>query len=213
MSGPLVSFLATLAGGVQALGYLRYLHFVRKGEIQPNPASAIMFAYGTGLLTVFEAAAGAGLELLVLPAICTAFAVLEAVLVANRLRQEAPDRIAKLAFAVDLLLSALYLALWLTQQSGSASIRIDPVLALIFLICVNATTFTSFIPLLRSTLRNPGRERPDPWIVWAVAYALLIVATLLDEGVGRPSLLIYPTTNLILHATLAGLAFRSASPA
>lgn len=213
MSGPLVLLLASAAGAMQALGYLRYLHLALKGETQPNPVSAIMFAYGTGLLTVFEAAAGVAPAVLILPLVCTAFAVLEALLVAKHLRREAPDRIATLAFVVDLALSALYLAIWITQRAGSASIRIDPLLASAFLLCVNATTVTSFVPLVRSTFRDPGRERPGPWIAWAVAYALLLVATLLGDGITHPSLLVYPATNLVLHAALAGLTLRPTSRA
>jgi amino acid transporter len=167
-----------------------------------------MFAYGTALLVLLEAMHGASWEILLLPVICGALAVLEGVLYGNRWRAEPIDRLAVIAFAVDAALSVVYVMAWIGSRVGGVSVETDRTLTAVFLLCVNATTFTSFFPLLRSTHRDPSRERMWPWIVWAFAYALLLLVTLLDDRGARPSLLVYPALNLALHAGMAVLATR-----
>ena len=65
-------YLGLLAGVLQLVGYLIY---VRDEEIEPNPVTWLMFAYGTMLLTMLEWDRQASAAELALPLVCSSMAL------------------------------------------------------------------------------------------------------------------------------------------
>lgn len=165
-----------------------------------------MFAYGTALLTFLECRSGASWRELLLPAVCSLTSVVVAALCVR------PTRMQKLAardggaFAIDALLTAAYVAIWVAHERGLSGHFADiGVVAL--LICANAATLASFAPILRSTYAQPDQERVTPWLLWATAYALLLAVTLRGfVSADRWPLLLYPGVNALLHFGVALLA-------
>ena len=203
-----VAGFAVISGVGQAVGYLLYIRHMLRHETRPNAASAFMFGYGTALLAVIEHDNGAGWPLLLLPVTCALLGVVVAALCLRRGIAGRVDPLETMAFSVDLVLTAVYLGVWLIKDHGAISSRDGDSLALAFLIAVNATSATSFAPLIRSTWQEPQRERPMPWLVWTGCYALLAGITVADAGGRMSTLLIYPIFNVGLHFLIAIMALR-----
>src|SRR3989344_3985059 len=102
--------LGLVAASLQATGYLVYGFKVLKRDIAPNPASWLMFAYGTTLLLVLEWDRGASFAVLALPFIC---AVSSAVVAWYCLRKAQrtwwPEHVLeRISFVLDVLLTVAY---------------------------------------------------------------------------------------------------------
>lgn len=202
--------VAAIASGIlHVTGYLLYIRGSLSNDINPNPVTWLMFAYGTTLLTFLEYENDASWRELVLPIACTAGALLVAGICAARGRMRMPETGIELsAFVADVALTIGYAAFWWASHGDLIT---DPALKLLspigFLVCSNATTFTAFVPILASTSARPSEERATPWIVWTLAYTALFVATLPSvHGYENSVLLIYPVMNLTLHGAVALLA-------
>jgi uncharacterized membrane protein YecN with MAPEG domain len=191
-------FLAALC---QVVGYVIYYKSFRDKSIRPNAASFFMFAYGTAFIFFLEMHGGATWPMLLLPGACALMGIVIAIMCLRRGATEPTDKIEKATFGVDVVLTVVY---------GTALYYLGkhPAYALPFLLAGNATTLTSFLPLLRSTHAAPTREKATPWLVWSMAYAFLLSATILDGGFATPVLLIYPGLNLFLHLAVAYLSTR-----
>lgn len=206
MLGEWTEGIAIGAACTHVLGYCVYISLVRRGVIEANPLSWLMFAYGTALLSFLEYRTGASWRELLLPVACS---VSSAVVAALCIR---PSRLGRLAFsdvfsfAIDVLLTAVYVAIWIAQGRGLNEASAE-IAVIGLLISANAATVASFAPILRSTYEQPDHERVAPWILWTLAYGLLLVVTLK----GSPSasawpLLLYPGLNAIFHFAVAVLA-------
>lgn len=197
--------LAILAGVLQLCGYVIYIRKTLRHELEPNPSTWLMFAYGTALLTVLELDLGGGLVLLLLPATCALLSIVVAYLCWLRGRIRWPEPLLdKLAFVFDLLLTAGYIAAWWLLWRGSITEDMRDIVTLMFLVCSNATTVTAFLPLLRESYSYPVYEKSSAWLVWTFAYASLGAATVVTAGWLSP-LMIYPVSCGILHFMVAVL--------
>ena len=204
--------IAILAGCLQAAGYAYYLRLSVRGRTSPNPASWLMFAYGTALVLLIEARAGASWRELFLPLVCSTFSIFTAI-AAWRKNGTATSLTAfeRWTFRADLALTTGYLAVWNATQIGLVAPQHQVAADVVFLIAVNATTLTSFLPLLRTALRDPSTEHPGPWMLWSCAYLLLVVTTALNAtGPESLLLLIYPAMNFILHTDVAAMVLPAA---
>ena len=185
-------YLGLLAGFLQLVGYLLY---VRNEEIEPNPVTWLMFAYGTMLLTFLEwdrAGDGRG----------AAAARSSAAAWRSSWRRAAGGARAgadprgwwprewwpddwrdRASFQADLALTGalprrrplLTYSRWIGEGARNVAV-------MVFLIGANLTTFTAFFPLIRGVVEDPSHERTAPWAVWATAYALLGVTTFAIQG-------------------------------
>ena len=207
-----IDTVAILSGCFQAGGYMYYLILARRGDIEPNPASWLMFAYGTGLLVVIEADIGAGWRELLLPSVCAASSVVVAAIAwRNRRSVSAMTMFDLWAFWADLALTVAYYLVWMLGRTGHLDAGDRAAAVLVVLVCSVGTTLTSFIPLVRSTIRDPSTEHAGPWAVWSIAYLFLLATTVLDQpGAIGAALLIYPAVNLVLHGAMTILAFPKA---
>lgn len=195
-----------VAGILQILGYSLYIRQSLRHELEPNPATWLMFAYGTVLLTILELDIGAEIELLILPMICAVLSIWVALLCWQRGSLGWPEHYAdRLAFTADILLTLAYVTAWYLNYQGSISEGDRNLATTVFLVGSNASTFTAFVPILRDSYVNPSRERSLAWIVWTLAYALLGIATIKIHGFLSP-LLVYPVSCAFLHLLVALLA-------
>lgn len=209
-----ITQIGLAAGILHLAGYFAYF---RDADIEPNPVTWLMFAYGTSLLTVLEWDSNASYAELFLPAVCSAMAVFVAWRCWRRARQKDPtrffpqewwpqDRRDRAAFQIDLLLTALYVAAAAMLYLDWIDDRSQEFVVMAFLVAANLTTYSAFFPLLRSVAENPQCERTEPWAIWACAYALLGVTTFMHQGEIFTVLMMYPVQNAVLHATVAYLA-------
>lgn len=203
-----VDVAAVLASLLHVGGYALYIRHALRGETRPNAASSLMFAYGTGLLVFLEYEAGGSWRVLLLPSVCGLLGIVVAALCFRTRRRTPIARIEIAAFALDLALTGLYVALFIFGRADTSPERREA-LAFWFLVASNATALTSFAPLLLSTHEEPEREQPEPWIVWSAAYGGLAIVALADGGLTAPILLVYPVVNLVLHGAIAVLSARA----
>ncbi len=202
----ILSNLALLSGGLMLLGYLFYITQTLRREIEPNPLTWLMFAYGTGLLTFLEWDRGAGFDLLLLPVTCTLCGVFVAFICWRRGKITWPkDWEDGASFTIDLLCTIGYLAAWAALVFGQITPEWRETANWVFLILSNVSAIPAFIPILRSTVKNPSVERAAPWLIWTSSYMVLGVVTYQLEGLGT-LLILYPALNTLLHGTMAYLS-------
>ncbi len=204
MSLSALTSLGGLAVALQVAGYALYIgHFLRH-SIRPNAASWSMFAYGTALLAFLEQQNGAGYAVLGLPIACAIMSVVVAGLCYRRGATDGVDRFEVFVFSTDLWLTVFYGALtyWISKA------QLPPVMITGFLVAVNVTAVTCFLPIIRSTWQSPDRERASPWAVWTLAYVCLAVTTLQLGRDFNPALMLYPLLNACLHGTVFLLSLR-----
>ena len=195
------SVLGVLAAIFQISGYLLYIRNFRRRSIRPNAASYLMFAYGTSLVAFLAWENGARWQELLLLIACSMMSVIVALMCLRKNATEPVDRFEAIIFSADLWLTIGYATLVFSQIEKAAYVTA-------FLVLGNVTTLTSFLPILRSTWRDPRREQPFPWIMWSIAYLLLTAATLETTGLSQPVLLFYPLANVALHIAMALFSLR-----
>ncbi len=194
------------AAVLQVIGYGLYLRYAFRKEIKPNPLTWLMFAYGTTLLFWLEFDRDASWLILFLPMACAASSLVVVALCYLRGGYEKKiDPVDKLMFAFDLVLTALYLAVWGLLAYGYIDEAAKDSANFIIIVAWVFGIGTAFTPMAREVRSKPSSEHPLPWIIWSCAYAMLIAATLIDEGVSV--FLLYPIVALIFHALIAKLSY------
>ena len=214
--------LGTIAGIILFIGYILYIWFdIKYDNIEPNPTTWFMFAYGTAILTVLEWDGEASWELLVLPTLCSIGGIVVALRLWLKARKSDPtrwwpedwwpeDRWEQGSFVGDILITVAYVAIWVfAVYSPLLTETGREYWVLVFLFLSNVSTFPQFYPILSTTYKNPETEHWLPWAVWTVSYVLLTVATwqVVDAWFWH-ALLFYPISNAFLHAMVAVLALR-----
>lgn len=200
--------LALLSGLFQALGYLVYIRKSLRHEVEPNPTTWFMFAYGTAMLAVLEWDRNADFTLLILPITCALLSLRVAAICWSQGRLKWPDSwLERFAFLMDLSLTVAYISMWLTSRYGAITSADRNLLVLVFLVLTNASTIVSFIPILGGTWDNPRKEHPLPWSIWCFAYCTLGYVTYLEHGVWS-EFMIYPVSNALLHGLMGVFALR-----
>lgn len=198
--------LAIASGVLQILGYFIYIRKSLRLELEPHPSTWFMFAYGTLILTVLEFDRDANWSLLILPISCTILAVVVAFMCWKRGKLKWPkDNGSRISFASDILLTVCYIGAWGFLKAGILSEYGREASTLAFLICSNLTTLTAFYPMVKEVYGDPKSEHSLPWIIWAIAYLVLGIATYMGEGFWS-EFMIYPILNAILHGLIAYLA-------
>lgn len=191
--------LGILASILQVFGYGLYIRHTLREEIDPNPSSWLMWAYGTALIALLEWDRGAPLEVLLLPVVCAACSIFVAYLAWRKNKRLFPTHqadwaafLADVALTVGYVTAALLVAFNLLNEEGKG------MATLVFLLLSNATTITTFSPMIRNLWVNPHHESQSPWLMWTLAYAFLALATWFEYGLWS-EFMIYPVLNLIFH--------------
>jgi len=202
-------FLAgVISGLLQLVGYILYL---RNDEIDPNPVTWFMFAYGTVILVVLEWDGEATLAELILPIVCGALGVVVSVRCWLHARAKNPklwwpsdwwpeDKFEKLSFQSDIFITIGYICAWLFLLISWVTPEQKEWAALVFLFLSNLSTFSAFYPIFSTTYKNPEREDWLPWMIWSAAYVILAMITFLTHDKLWHSLMFYPVSNALLHA-------------
>ncbi len=200
--------LALLSGLFQALGYIVYIRKSLRHEVEPNPSTWFMFAYGTAMLTVLEYDRDADFTLLVLPITCAFLSLRVAAICWSQGRLKWPKRwLDRSAFLIDLTLTAAYISVWMATKDGRISEEQHVLLVLSFLALTNASTAVSFIPILGGAWEEPKNEHPLPWFIWTTAYCTLGYVTYLEYGIWT-EFMVYPASNALLHGLVGLFAIR-----
>lgn len=209
--------LGVLAGIVQFIGYVLY---IKNENIEPQPTTWFMFAYGTAILTILEVGAAAHWYELILPIVCAVMAIYVSFLCWRRSRAKDPSSFwpkdwwpddvgEQFSFVVDMIITVGYISIVVMVAVFSLNPIYQLYGALGFLFLSNTVTFTAFYPLWNETRKNPTKENWLPWTIWAIAYGLLSISTVLaprEAGDSLLSLLFYPVSNAVLHGAVGWLA-------
>lgn len=200
--------LAIISGLLQALGYFIYVRKSLKQELEPNPTTWFMFSYGTMILAVLEWDREATWYLLVLPFVCAILSVFVAFLCWKRGKLRWPEHwMDRGAFMCDVLLTVVYVGIWILTSKNVLTEAQKDLFALGFLVFTNLSTVISFVPLVRGACEDPRSEHPLPWLVWASAYATLGYVTYYESG-WTSEFMIYPVLNTLLHGSVGLIAMR-----
>ena len=208
--------IGVLAGLLQALGYLFYLS---NADIEPNPVSWFMFAYGTLLLTILEWDVGARFAEYFLPLVCGVLSIYVAFRCWKKAREIHPQHwwprdwwpentLDKSSFILDICITFGYIAAWFLASYALLDDHSRYIAVLVFLWLSNISTIPSFVPILRSTYHKPQTEHWLPWMVWTLSYSLLAVTTYLYQGTVFHVLMLYPLLSIVFHFAVALLALR-----
>ncbi len=217
-------FWGLIAGLLQLLGYVLYLS---NKKIDPNPLTWLMFSYGTVILTVLEWDKNATWAELILPLVCSVLgmvvflkcwiASLKKAQAEARSFQIWPkdlrpgDTFEKVSFGSDLFITVGYV----TSSLLAASSLLDPasreLAVVIFLVLSNLSVLIEFLPITKSTYKNPEKEHAAPWMVWASAYAVLGFVTWSSHGLWTV-LMLYPVLNAVTHFIVGVLALDRRNP-
>ena len=186
-------------------GYAVYGHRVLSSSIRPNVASWSMWLFGgiVELLT-YDSIEGGHWTSSALPLACTIgiSVVCMAVCVASvrdRLRGRSPSH--HPPEKSDYLLLGFDISAGFLWSAGFGA-------ALANFIAVS-TSIVTFIPIWRTTFKQPNSEQPLPWLLWCLAYSCMIGAVALGEGTGSLMLYFYPAYYLLLHGVVLFIACRN----
>ena len=174
---------------VQLVGYALYIREVRQGLIQPNATSVALWVFGTAVSIWVYAQVTQDWFKLALPIACAVGLVATLCIGVTRQRLVQPDR-TDIATAV---LDIGIIGVWILSRDINLTYA-----ALI------ADTVVSFVPIFRSTLALPARERAVPWLVWTLAYGLMLLAAVL-RWEGWPPIVL-PLVYILCHFAVAVLA-------
>jgi hypothetical protein len=205
-----------IAGLLQLLGYILY---IRNEDIDPEPVTWFMFAYGTLILAVLEWDANATIAELILPTVCGTLAIYVSYRCWKKARHLNPqkwwpedwwpeDYLDRISFIGDIAITVAYIAAWIFAGMAFLNTETRELAVLAFLFLSNLSTFPSFFPILHSTWKNPEREFWQPWIIWSLAYALLAWVTWSTHSEFWHALMFYPVSNALLHAIVGILSLR-----
>ena len=191
--------LGIAAALLQVLGYAFYIWCTLRKETDPNPTSWLMWAYGTTLVTVLEFDRGASWVVLCMPVLCAVCRIFVALHIRCKVGTLLPTHWADWsAFFLDVGLTSGYVFAWTLNVSHVLTEGQRGVATLAFLVLSNATTVTTFAPMIRDLWSNPHHEHPLPWFTWTTAYFSLAAATFLQYGFWS-EFMIYPIVNLGFH--------------
>ncbi len=209
-------FLGLLAGLLQLIGYILY---IKDEQIDPNPVTWFMFAYGTAILTVLEWDTNATFAELILPMTCSVLAIYVSArcwLRAYRKNSSRwwpedwwpDDKWERWSFVSDIFITVAYIFAWCLATFALLESNHKEYAVLMFLFLSNLSTFPSFYPLLRETYFHPTKENWKPWMVWGIAYTVLALVTFKTHGSFWHPLMFYPISNAFLHCFAGLLALR-----
>lgn len=211
--------LGIIAGILQIFGYLIYIFHE---DIDPNPVTWFMFAYGTAILTLLEWDTDATVPELILPAVCALFAIVVSLKCWRAARIKDPskwwpedwwpnDKYDRASFVLDIFITIGYVSVWLFIFFGNLSLQGKEIYVLLFLFLSNISTFPAFYPILRTTYYSHYYEAASPWFIWAFAYLLLAVITFVTHDSWWHPLMFYPISNAVLHALVGVFALKANS--
>ncbi|HEY4490315.1 MAG TPA: hypothetical protein VJC12_03645 [Candidatus Paceibacterota bacterium] len=173
--------VGVLAGIVQLAGYWVYNRTAKK------PSSMSWFIWGIGSLITFYLYSELVQDWVkeFLPFVCMLAAFATFIVCAIRRKFDWPDRMDVAVLGLDVLVVAYW---FLYREATWANLLLQIDVAI------------SFIPQFRGVWRNPDSEDWKPWLIWSVAYLLLLTTVLMKWESWWE--LLYPINYFLLHVSV-----------
>lgn len=184
--------LGVLAGLTQLFGYFLYNREVFRAGIKPNAGSWAVWAFGSFLNYLSYSEMSGDITKDILPFCCASACVTTFVIHYQKGNFGKVERLDRMVFVVDVAICLVWLKI------GSATIAN---------LLYQLSTVISFIPMIKSTWEKPEREKPTPWFVWSLAYALGLCAVYATWQKWEDA--VYPMFCLILHLCVGVLSLRN----
>ncbi len=174
--------IGIMAGIIQIIGYVLYMRNAFSGSIFPNPASWSIWAFASILNLISYAEMTGDWPKIILPAACSVMnmATFLTCLFKGRLR-----KLRMIEWTILFLDIVIVLFWWLSKSATLTNLLLQ------------ASTLISFLPLICDVWKNPSIEKPTPWLLWTLGYALLFSIVLLRWKKWEDA--VYPLLCLILH--------------
>ena len=190
------TLLGVLVGVIHLLGYWLYYKAMNSGKdsIKPEPMSWLIWTVGSVVNLVTYAIMAGDWVKDILPAVCSISCV---AIFCVQIRKGLFEKLTKEGI---LMLSLDICAMMIAFVSKSATVGN---------IACQVGTVASYVPMIRSTVRNPNQEKPLPWIFWSTAYALDVV--LIISRWDKWEDVAYPAVCFFLSLTMALVANKRTS--
>lgn len=185
--------LSLLAGTLHVLAYALYSRSAAKGDVRPNTVTWTLFVFLT-LANMFSlyAVTGADWVKLVLPIASSAACIYTflSILKSGKFAWPATPHLA--AGVVGIIAIVVWKVYGATDYGNTL---------------LSVAILISFFPTYDGVWKDPTAERPRSWVLWAVAYLLLLVVVLLRWNGNRQEL-VYPICGFTFHIAVALLTLR-----
>lgn len=170
--------LGVMAGVVQLLGYFIYN---RRSAEKINTGSWSIWALGgiVDLASYFVLTSGDWV-INILPIVCCLAAISTFCYALIKKRFSWPDRADWLFVGVDGVVTIV----WYFTNAVTANLLYQ------------ISTVLSFIPMYRGQISGRENEQPLPWLIWTLAYALLVASVSLRSQ--RWEEMMYPLTHVVV---------------
>jgi hypothetical protein len=188
------------AAVLEVVSYILYARVVQRGVSKPNGMTWLMWSYGSAAHLFVQLHVGTPTSVLLAPAVGLACAGFVTVHVLRRAPAQPPEPLDLAMLLLDLAILVGYL--WHLSRPGVAE-RAE---GLVFVLLPAASAVLTIVPILRTTWRDPTRERPLSWFV-AVASEMLVIAAILAEEL-EWQYLGYPVVSVLGQLAVGALAFR-----
>lgn len=190
--------LGAAAGLVQFVGYFIYVRDVVRSHIKPNPASWLIWSYGNALvcLSYIFLNQRFALSIEILPIVCGVACIVSGIIFLFIGKFRPIEGFEKKVVIFDLLV----VLIWALDEFFG--FRIMSLFTLHVLLLVS--TVVAFIPVYKDVFEDPSVERPRAWIIWAVAYLILLIVSFMERG--DIFTILYPALYAMLHGLVAVLA-------
>lgn len=187
------------------VAYGLYAHQVFNEKVKPNAATWLMWLFG-GIIEwqTYDHMTNSHWSSSLLPLACVlGLSTIAMVTIASQIRERRrgsgrtvyhkPELQDWTFVSFDVAALAIWFVFGLAEEANALAV---------------ATTIVTFIPIWRTTWREPDSERPLMWIIWCVAYLFMLASILSRGGDNLWWQSFYPVYYLALHLVVALLALR-----
>ncbi len=184
--------LGIAAGVLQLVAFGIYNKQIFQGTSVPNTATWTLWAFLTVLNASSYAVMTADVAKYILP-VASALATIGTFgysLFAGKFKRMDPWD--WLVLAIGMIAGVVW---WWYQSATYANLIVIVAVAI------------AFIPLYRGVWKNPTLEKPLPWYVWTMAYAVVTVVVVL-RWKGQYEDLVYPVSMFFLHLAVGLMTLR-----
>ena len=186
--------LGGIAGVLNLVAYLLYNRQMDHGKSHPKVATWLLwgFVYSLNSGSYLSLSGGHWIKIaLPLASAAACLGTLLCALVRGRFRHQVLDAWEKAVLVIALAASLVW---WHGQEAAYANL------------CLQTAFIVSFMPTVVGVWREPQSERWLPWVMWAVAYAVMTYSVWLHWR--SWSEMAYPLNGLCLNAAVGLLSRR-----
>lgn len=195
----LFELLGIVAALFQIFGYYTYYKLSVRGHIKPNAASWLIWFYGNAIVCISYLSIGSFSLADLLPVVCALSNIVIVIALWLKKFFGPIESYEKIIIASDITITIVWLFLEYSSFGLSVELITGMSVALIIHLILLTSAAISFIPVIKDTLSDKCAEDKRPWIIWASAYFIWIIAEILSNISWN---IVYPTIYLLLHGTV-----------